>query len=71
MSSDVRDILERIVRLPEAQRAELDGALARLEEDEWLRLRAAARQSARERGIDDEAIARAVESSRYGADAAP
>lgn len=66
MSSDVREILQRIVRLPEAQRAELDDELTRLDEKEWLVLRAEARRTARQRGITDDAIARAVESLRYG-----
>lgn len=66
MSSIVRDILDRIDRLPEQQRAELQGELFRIEEDEWLGLLADARRAAHQRGIDDDAIARAVESLRYG-----
>lgn len=70
MSTVVREILERIEQLPQPQRVELQGELSRLEEEEWLGLLSEARRSARQRGIDDEAIARAVESLRYGDDPA-
>ena len=66
MSTEVREILERIRQLPESDRLELRAEMARAEEEEWAQLAGRARQEARERGIDDEAIARAVESLRYG-----
>ena len=64
MSTAVRELLDRIVRLPAEQRAEFESELSRLEEQEWQELRTGARQTARERGIDDGAIARAIESLR-------
>lgn len=66
MSGPVRDILRRIERLPEAEQLELRTELARQEESEWLQLLNHARDEARQRGIDDAAIARAVESLRHG-----
>jgi hypothetical protein len=68
MSTVVREILERITQLPAEQRAEFESELSRLEEQEWQGLLAEARQTARARGLDDAAIARAVESLRYGDD---
>jgi hypothetical protein len=66
MSGPVQEILDRIQRLPEPQQEELRLELARQEEAEWSDLARAARETARKRGIDDAAIARAVESLRYG-----
>jgi hypothetical protein len=66
MSTNVREILERIKELPETERAELRAELAREDDKEWERLSEQARQVAKERGIDDETIARTVESLRYG-----
>jgi hypothetical protein len=43
----------------------LDEQLARMAEEEWLREAEAARRVARERGIDQAAIDRAVEAVRY------
>jgi hypothetical protein len=65
MSTAVRDILDQIIRLPQEQRAEFESELSRIQEAEWRALIADARQTARQRGIDDDAIARAVESLRY------
>jgi hypothetical protein len=70
MSTAVREILDKILRLPQDQRAEFESELARLEEKEWPSLVDEARQTARRKGLDDETIARAVESLRYG-DGAP
>jgi hypothetical protein len=66
MSGPVQEILDRIHRLPEPQQEELRLELARQEEAEWSDLASAARETARKQGIDDAAIARAVESLRYG-----
>jgi hypothetical protein len=66
MSTAVREILDRILHLPQDQRAELDSELSRLEEQEWTALVAEARHTARQRNIDDETIVRAVQSLRYG-----
>src|SRR5262249_38200831 len=71
MSTNVRDILDRIRQLSEAERLELAMELDRQEEIEWSQLLTEARQETRRRGIDDEAIARAVESLRYKTDDAP
>ena len=68
MSTEVKDILTRIERLTEADQLALRAALARQEEQEWKALSAAARKLAAEKGLDDAAIARAVESLRYGDD---
>jgi hypothetical protein len=65
MSGPVREIIERIHRLPEAEQQELRMELARQDEQEWAGLLARARETARQRGIDDAAIERAVESVRY------
>ena len=70
MSTAVREILDQILRLPQDQRAELDSELARIEVAEWTTLLPGARAAARQRGIDDDAIVRAVESLRYS-DAGP
>jgi hypothetical protein len=66
MSTEVREILERIRRLPESDRLELRSELSREEEQEWVQMLTQAREMARQRGIDDAAIVRAVESLRYG-----
>ena len=66
MSTNVREIIDRITSLPDAERLELRAELARLEEQEWIQLSSQARQLARERGIDDATINQAIESLRYG-----
>ena len=66
MSTNVREILERIMKLPDSEQMELREELARQDEQEWAQLSAQARQIAKERGIDDEAIARTIEHLRYG-----
>lgn len=68
MSTAVREILDRIMRLPDADRMELSLQLARQDEQEWTELLREARQAAKQRGLDDQAITRAVESLRYGDD---
>ncbi len=65
MSTAVREILDQILGLPQEQRAELDSELSRIQEAEWIALVTDARQLARQRGLDDGAIALAVESLRY------
>ncbi len=61
----VHEVLDRIKQLSVDERLLLDKLLAELEEEEWQREAAIARRSARERGIDQEAIDRAVERVRY------
>ncbi|HWE95681.1 MAG TPA: hypothetical protein VG269_17075 [Tepidisphaeraceae bacterium] len=62
--SAVQEILERIDNLPEAERLLLEQRLAERLEVEWQR-EAAARAEAQRRGLDQAAIERAVEETRY------
>ena len=61
----VHQVLDRIKRLSAEDRMLLDKLLAKLEEEEWQREAESARRMARERGVDQEAIDRAVERIRY------
>ncbi len=61
----VHKVLDQIKQLSDDDRLLLDRLLAELEEKEWQREAAIARRSARERGIDQEAIDRAVDRVRY------
>lgn len=62
----VQEILDRIKQLPDEDRLLLDELLAEEEGAEWLREASKARRLAREQGIDQEAIDRAVHAVRYG-----
>jgi hypothetical protein len=62
----VYELLERIQRLPEEDRLLFDELLATKEEAEWRQEADRARQVAREQGIDQEAIDRAVHAVRHG-----
>ncbi|HEY7090862.1 MAG TPA: hypothetical protein VH518_22380 [Tepidisphaeraceae bacterium] len=64
--SAVQQILEKIDALPEKDRHRLERELATRAEAEWKRLAKRARGQARRRGIDQAAIDRAVEQTRYG-----
>jgi hypothetical protein len=66
MTRAVQDILDRIRGLPAEDRALLEDALAQQAEAEWQRAADEARSSARQKGIDQAAIDRAVEKVRYG-----
>jgi hypothetical protein len=66
MSPQVEAILQQIRRLDEADRLMLDQRLQELIEAEWECEVASARNSARERGIDQQTIDDAVEELRYG-----
>ena len=66
MTRAVQDILDRIRGLPAEDRALLEDALAQQAEAEWQRAADEARRSARQKGIDQAAIDRAVEKVRYG-----
>jgi len=66
MSRAVYEIFDRIKQLPEEERLLLDDLLADKEESEWQRLAEAERRRAREEGIDQEAIDRAVHAVRHG-----
>ena len=65
MSEAVQEILQRIQRLSEEDRYLLEEYLAQLAESEWQDEVANARVLAREKGIDQAAIDRAVENVRY------
>ena len=66
MSEAVQEILERIERLPVEDRLVLEEYLAQQAEAEWQREAKEARVLAREKGIDQAAIDRAVEKLRCG-----
>lgn len=65
MSEAVEEILRLIEQLTEDDRLALDERLAELSETEWPREVQAVRRIARERGIDQAAIDRAVHHLRY------
>jgi hypothetical protein len=65
LSEAVREILDRIEQLPEEDRFVLEERLAELAETEWKREAEHARQIARERGLDQAAIDRAIRDLRY------
>lgn len=64
MSQAVLDILRRIDQLHEGDRFELDEQLAKRTESEWKKEIEAARLLAKQKGIDQTAIDRAVEAVR-------
>ena len=61
----VHQVLDRIKRLSAEDRMLLDKLLAKLEEEEWQREAESVRRVARERGLAQESIDRAVERIRY------
>lgn len=65
MSEAVQEILRSIQQLPEEDRLILEERLAELAEAEWKREAEEARRLARQKGIDQAAIDRAVENVRY------
>lgn len=62
----VYDILDRIQQLPDEDRLLLDELLAEREQAAWHEEATRARQIAREKGINQETIDRAVHAVRYG-----
>lgn len=62
----VDEILARIKELPDDDRLMFDELLAQEEDLEWREEAAKAREAANSRGIDQEAIDRAVQAVRYG-----
>ena len=64
--SAVGEILQKIDALPRRDRLRLERELAARAESEWQQLARQARAQARRRGIDQAAIDRAVERTRYG-----
>jgi hypothetical protein len=67
VSEAVHEILDRIQRLPAEERLVLEEYLAQQAEAEWQGEAGEARRLARQKGIDQLAIDRAVEKVRYGA----
>jgi hypothetical protein len=65
MSEAVQEILQSIQLLPAEDRLELEQHLAQMAEAEWQREAEDARRLARQKGIDQAAIDRAVEKVRY------
>jgi hypothetical protein len=65
MSEAVQEILDRIQRLPVEDRLLLQEHLARDADAEWQREAELARRLARQKGIDQAAIDRAVDQVRY------
>jgi hypothetical protein len=61
----VEQIVQQILQLPEEDRLLLEERLAELAETEWQREAEQARRLARERGLDQAAIDRAIEEIRY------
>ena len=66
MSEALQEVLQRIERLPAEDRLLLENYLAQEAEAEWRREADEARKLARQKGIDQAAIDRAVEKVRYG-----
>lgn len=62
----VDEILAKIKELPEDERLRFDELLAQEEDLEWREEAAKAKELAQGRGIDQEAIDRAVHAIRYG-----
>jgi hypothetical protein len=63
--ANVDEILRQIEELSEEDRLVLEARLTELAEKEWKREAEQARQMAKETGIDQAAIDRAVEEIRY------
>ncbi len=66
MSEAVHEILDRIQQLPAEDRLALEEFLAHQAEAEWRREADEARRVARQMGLDQAAIDRAVDKARYG-----
>jgi hypothetical protein len=65
MSEAVQEILHRIEQLPAEDRVLLEERLTEIAEAEWKREAEHARQIARDRGMDQAAIDRAIRDLRY------
>ena len=64
--SAIDDIWQQIQALGEEEQLTLHERLAAVADEQWRKEAAAARRIAREKGIDQAAIDRAVEKVRYG-----
>ena len=62
----VHELVDRVKQLPEEERQLFDQLMVQLEEEEWRLESGKARRVARERGIDQRTIDRAVADVRYG-----
>jgi len=62
----IDEILDRIRQLPEEDRLLFDKMLAQQEDQEWREEAANAQRLAQSRGIDQEAIDRAIHVLRHG-----
>ncbi len=62
----VHELVDQVKRLSEDERLLFDELVAQLEEKEWAREAETARRLARDRGIDQATIDRAVARVRYG-----
>ncbi len=62
----VHELVDQVKRLSEDERLLFDELVAQLEEEEWAREAETARRLARDRGIDQGTIDRAVARVRYG-----
>jgi len=62
----IDEILDRIRQLPEEDRLLFDKMLAQQEDQEWREEAANAQRLAQSRGIDQEAIDRAIHGLRHG-----
>ncbi len=65
MSTIVREILDRILKLPEQDRLELERELARALDAEWEHEARVASRMAKEQGIDDARIQQVISERRY------
>jgi hypothetical protein len=64
-AATVDAIIRQIEQLPEEDRLLLEKRLAEMTEAEWRTEAERARQTAREKGVDQAAIDRAIEKLRY------
>ncbi len=62
----VESIIDQIRQLPGPERLVLEQRLTELAESEWRREAESARQTARDKGIDQAMIDRAIHDHRYG-----
>lgn len=62
----VYELLDRIERLPVEDRDLLDDLLAEREEREWRKEATRERREARQEGLDQESIDRAIRAVRHG-----
>jgi len=65
MSEGIREILDRIEKLPEEDRLLFEERLTEIAECEWKREAEHARRIAREQGLDQAAIDQAIRDLRY------